>query len=573
MVLHHVGLAAAPSPPWYQLRLPEELLQTKLTMDEIAAIAVAATTLLSVLLMLLHGMFLWVIRLPCLQSWLLAMEVNAEVAAMNQSVQYAFATAMRDPIDAALESATPGGPPTSAAGFANRGRHRGAASVNDYAPVLILAEAKANSSAADDRRKTQPAMAVEIHKPAMKGRRGRAGALVDKRGRATLVYPGDGVYEGEYRDGKKEGKGKFWYVEGTVYEGTWKDDMKHGGGKETYSDGATYEGRFQEGSRHGHGTLTYANGDVYEGTWDEDVKHGSGVFRWGAGTSYEGEFADGLMHGQGTYYFADGCVYQGEYAEGKRNGRGVYRFLDGSFFEGEYRDGVVDGRGTFTFADGSAEVGRWEDGRPVGEATRFSPDHNTAWRLFDGQVTGPVSLDLADVIAQMAFRPRAARLARAVRDQLAAVRLDEERRRFASPEGSKRSYSASRSPSPMGERPPWQGVMEIFKKSETSPQASPQSSPPLSPATRGLLQPTCTDGRPLSATATAPPSAMSPAAHPALAQARATPKKKISPTLDPMRLLSRRGASATPFNFSPGRGLRLGGAFSGSNRGQASYMA
>lgn len=210
MVLHHVGLAAAPSPPWYQLRLPEELLQTKLTMDEIAAIAVAATTLLSVLLMLLHGMFLWVIRLPCLQSWLLAMEVNAEVAAMNQSVQYAFATAMRDPIDAALESATPGGPPTSAAGFANRGRHRGAASVNDYAPVLILAEAKANSSAADDRRKTQPAMAVEIHKPAMKGRRGRAGALVDKRGRATLVYPGDGVYEGEYRDGKKEGKGKFW---------------------------------------------------------------------------------------------------------------------------------------------------------------------------------------------------------------------------------------------------------------------------------------------------------------------------------------------------------------------------
>ena len=81
---------------------------------------------------------------------------------------------------------------------------------------------------------------------------------------------------------------------------------------------------------------------------------------------------------------------------------------------------MVEGRGTFTFADGSAEVGRYEHGRPVGEGTRFSPDLKSAWRLFDGEVTGPVSLDLADVIAQMAFRPKAALLARAVRDTMRA---------------------------------------------------------------------------------------------------------------------------------------------------------
>jgi len=228
--------------------------------------------------------------------------------------------------------------------------------------------------------------------------------------------------------------------------------------------------------------LTYANKDVYEGEWEYDIKQGEGTFRWAAGTVYEGEWQSGVMHGQGTYFFADGCTYQGQYADGKRHGRGVYRFLDGSFFEGEYREGVVEGRGTFTFADGSAEVGRWEDGQPVGEATRFAPDHRSAWRLFDGQITGPITLDLADVIAQMAFRPKAARLARAVRDQLAVVHLQEERSRFRQPMdrgtldrvgGALRARAASPTPPGAGEQSPWSGVMEVVPKSTGKQRPAP----------------------------------------------------------------------------------------------------
>jgi hypothetical protein len=193
---------------------------------------------------------------------------------------------------------------------------------------------------------------------------------------------------------------------------------------------------------------------------------------WRGSQSYEGDWADGVMHGQGTYTFTDGCTYEGDYADGKRNGRGIYHFLDGSFFEGEYRDGVAEGRGTFTFVDGTAEVGRWEAGQPVGEATRFSPDHKTAWRLFDGRMTGPVSLDLADVIAQMAFRPKAARLARAVRDQLNAAHLEEERHPFPSPSSSPACTARSvgrnpRSPSPVGERPPWVGPLDVAMEKQS----------------------------------------------------------------------------------------------------------
>lgn len=476
----------------------------ELTQDELVALALAGLSMLSIVAMFLHAIFLRMLRTPFLRNWLLQFEVNAEVAAMNQSVRRAYALAGKEPpkerhaIEAALKNATPGsrqqqqqqqgggkrpkkggggGGVPRVAGLGSRGGREapdaGAGqSMSDYAPMLILAEAKAETSKADDRSKGQNVRGSQM--VARGGARGKAvaggkGVRADRRGRATMVYPGDGVYEGEYVDSRKEGKGKFWYVDGTVYEGSWRNDEKHGKGRETYSDGAIYEGSFEAGSRHGVGVLTYANSDVYEGSWFEDTKHGFGTFRWAAGTTYEGDFVDGVMHGRGTYHFADGCTYQGEYADGKRNGRGVYRFLDGSFFEGEYRDGVVEGRGTFTFADGSAEVGRWQDGRPVGEATRFSPDHRNAWRLFDGQVTGPVSLDLADVIAQMAFRPKAARLARAVRDQLAAVHMEEERRKYAaaSPLSMLRSSSPngrSRSPSPLGDRPAWQGVMDVSRK-------------------------------------------------------------------------------------------------------------
>ena len=139
-----------------------------------------------------------------------------------------------------------------------------------YAPQLILAEAKAATSRADDKRKGRTQQTWEITRPPRSGRGGGVrgfapssaaqrgtplrGARSDRKGRATLVYPGDGVYEGEYVLERKEGKGKFYYVDGTVYEGQWKGDMKHGHGNERYTDGAVYDGYFARGARSGVGT-------------------------------------------------------------------------------------------------------------------------------------------------------------------------------------------------------------------------------------------------------------------------------------------------------------------------------
>lgn len=41
-----------------------------------------------------------------------------------------------------------------------------------------------------------------------------------------------------------------------------------------YKDGSFYEGQWKQGKREGNGTLYYTNGDVFQGFWKDDLKHG-----------------------------------------------------------------------------------------------------------------------------------------------------------------------------------------------------------------------------------------------------------------------------------------------------------
>ena len=61
-----------------------------------------------------------------------------------------------------------------------------------------------------------------------------------------------------------------------------------------------YEGEFQQSMRHGKGIYTHANGDVYHGECKK--KHGKGVMTWSDGNKYIGHFQNGLRHGYGNTY-------------------------------------------------------------------------------------------------------------------------------------------------------------------------------------------------------------------------------------------------------------------------------
>ena len=49
-----------------------------------------------------------------------------------------------------------------------------------------------------------------------------------------IQYYDNGRYEGEMKDGKREGKGKFYFITGDVYEGEFKNNQKNGQGVYKY---------------------------------------------------------------------------------------------------------------------------------------------------------------------------------------------------------------------------------------------------------------------------------------------------------------------------------------------------
>ena len=153
-------------------------------------------------------------------------------------------------------------------------------------------------------------------------------------------------YDGEWKNGKMNGKGLFHLASGSIYLGEYKDDKRHGKGRYKWGHsgghGTLYDGEWKEDKKHGIGTCTFANVDSYEGEWKDDYANGIGIMRWG------------------------------------ENGGGP--------------DGAAEG--------GEAEVSRMATSKPIGEGVRWGRDRDVAWRLKDGKKETKISLDEAAKIAE-----------------------------------------------------------------------------------------------------------------------------------------------------------------------------
>ncbi len=110
------------------------------------------------------------------------------------------------------------------------------------------------------------------------------------------------------------------------YSGGCKDGKAEGRG--TAKGSAVYEGEFHEGKKHGRGVKSWPWGDRYEGDFAEDAKHGSGLYTWGERSAFAGD------------------RYEGGFANDKRNGYGVYFWGSGDSYAGPWKDDAVAGRAT-----------------------------------------------------------------------------------------------------------------------------------------------------------------------------------------------------------------------------------
>src|SRR5688572_3996463 len=80
----------------------------------------------------------------------------------------------------------------------------------------------------------------------------------------------------------KNGSKKYTYANGDTYDGEWKDDKRHGRGKFITSS-FKYDGQWETDKRHGTGVLIEANGDMYSGEFANDYMHGNGIMAYETG--------------------------------------------------------------------------------------------------------------------------------------------------------------------------------------------------------------------------------------------------------------------------------------------------
>jgi radial spoke head protein 1 len=156
-------------------------------------------------------------------------------------------------------------------------------------------------------------------------------------GKATASYPNGDVYEGDFLDGIREGRGIYRYGgNGDKYDGEWKQNCKHGIGKMAYNGKGEYQGYWENGRRHGEGVFTYPNGDVYSGWWRFGEKEGTGTYlSKQTNMKMFGDWTAGNIK-SGRWVYPNGIYFEGSFENNKPIGEGTWNFKNGNKLEGAY---------------------------------------------------------------------------------------------------------------------------------------------------------------------------------------------------------------------------------------------
>ena len=87
-------------------------------------------------------------------------------------------------------------------------------------------------------------------------------------------------YEGTWNEDHMEGEGALFYTDGSKYVGQWHKDIKNGIGTKYYTNDwqnanqdnyflkSCYHGQWKDGKKHGKGTLLDEEGNGKESLWD-----------------------------------------------------------------------------------------------------------------------------------------------------------------------------------------------------------------------------------------------------------------------------------------------------------------
>jgi hypothetical protein len=166
-------------------------------------------------------------------------------------------------------------------------------------------------------------------------------------GSGRFKFANGDEYQGTFLNNAMDGVGVFRWRNGNVYEGQFMRGLQHGHGVMVHATvnevkGSVYDGNWRESKRHGIGKFVGRDGSIYFGEFSEDKMHGKGKFNWKNGDVYQGDFFENMMHGTGKLVHASGNVYAGGFKYDRKNGKGSIINANGQIYNGYWRDGVLD---------------------------------------------------------------------------------------------------------------------------------------------------------------------------------------------------------------------------------------
>ena len=178
------------------------------------------------------------------------------------------------------------------------------------------------------------------------------------------------TFEGEYKNGEKNGKGKEYNYHGQlVFGGKYLNGKRHGQGKEYLAkiNKISFEGEYKEGKKwngkgyDNQGNIIYElnNGQGYVKLYNEDYCYFEGEYKNGEANGYGKSFLKMRFNGsvrktfEGIYkddkqfegkeydYYDSKLIYEGTFKNGKYfNGKKLFsQFYDDDKYEGEYLNG------------------------------------------------------------------------------------------------------------------------------------------------------------------------------------------------------------------------------------------
>lgn len=170
------------------------------------------------------------------------------------------------------------------------------------------------------------------------------------------------IFEGNFQNGRLNGKGIKRSLNGNMYIGDFVESRREGKGREETNE-HIYEGEFKNDKKNGTGKLSYKLlKDTYEGEFLDNCITGIGFYTWGNKDTYKGSFVNGKMHGKGLYKWPGGGEYYGDYVNNIKEGSGTFKWPNGKVYEGQFKKGRPSGFGKLKTGGKIVNV-QFEDGK------------------------------------------------------------------------------------------------------------------------------------------------------------------------------------------------------------------